>query len=111
MSPLLLLLLHGVRQANHRCFIEMLAQYLNSNRQPFGIISARQRDSGHPGQVRRDRVACSDDVDRTANGQGVEMGLASFDFGAFLVADVFGDPMRSMRPKRWMMRTGFQWMS
>ena len=22
-----------------------------------------------------------------------------------------GDPMRSMRPKRWMMRTGFQWMS
>jgi len=46
-----------------------------------------------------------------AGGQGVEMGLATFDFGAFLVADVFGDPMRSMRPKRWMMRTGFQWMS
>jgi hypothetical protein len=22
-----------------------------------------------------------------------------------------GEPMRSMRPKRWMMRTGFQWMS
>ena len=21
------------------------------------------------------------------------------------------EPMRSMRPKRWMMRTGFQWMS
>jgi hypothetical protein len=21
------------------------------------------------------------------------------------------DPMRSMRPKRWMIRTGFQWMS
>ena len=24
---------------------------------------------------------------------------------------VLGEPMRSMRPKRWMMRTGFQWMS
>ena len=23
----------------------------------------------------------------------------------------FWEPMRSMRPKRWMMRTGFQWMS
>ncbi len=25
--------------------------------------------------------------------------------------ELVGEPMRSIRPKRWMMRTGFQWMS
>ena len=25
--------------------------------------------------------------------------------------EAFFEPMRSMRPNRWMMRTGFQWMS
>jgi hypothetical protein len=60
-----------------------------------------------------------------AGGGNVEQhhapGDALFEVDVFLQLDVgpevdeldagVGEPMRSMRPKRWMMRTGFQWMS